>query len=465
VSSVDTFVSDFPYVGWVPTVNSRLSFRHIGEARHPTEAIYANVITDTSRFILAYQRRPLSDVLFQSVIHYLCNISGQFWFVLAAESSGEPISADVIVGTVSLFKSKEDWRGEVEGKVRGAIKEINELRFSLRSERGDEIRDCYRSGKAAAESRADIVLSFRLKRTGEVYFSRPKFRDTELEFASANYAYECGHDFSKWVADQAYFFLRDISHTHQHHRPSSDTILVLQEHDAGDIEWRKNVVFSLYYYVIKSKRFTDAYSLYQSLGVQAYCKAFKGICQRTLGDKFESIPIFDDDALAQSLSARAQEETAKRTEYLTYATMRHSRAANWRTFTLAIIAIVIASLAILIQPRINDQDRSKFPKLHEASDFASEHFLTVIVVCLVVATIVWIFTGPSWGMRFQWGRDLLEISNVRRTRFVIFYLCSAIVVAGLTVFFNWAAVRVLAVKLRALIFDFGNLLWFGSGLV
>jgi hypothetical protein len=55
------------HVGWIPTANGRLSFRHIGEAKHPTPSKYANVATKSDRIIVAYQRRNLSDSVFRTI--------------------------------------------------------------------------------------------------------------------------------------------------------------------------------------------------------------------------------------------------------------------------------------------------------------------------------------------------------------------------------------------------------------
>src|SRR5262249_50678624 len=93
VSSAEPDNKKYPYAGWVPTANGRLSFRHVGESKNPTESVYANVGTEAERLVLAYQRRDLSDALFQTVINFICNIEGSFWFALAIKSIGTPSDA------------------------------------------------------------------------------------------------------------------------------------------------------------------------------------------------------------------------------------------------------------------------------------------------------------------------------------------------------------------------------------
>jgi len=422
VYSADIPIDQFPYAGWVPTANGRLSFRQVGESKHPTESIYANITTGKGRLVLAYQHRPLSDVLFQPLIHYFCSISGRFWFVIAARSDEEPSSAEEMRGFIGIYKSRDDWR-QNETIVRDAVIEINSLRFSMEADRDAATENTFSNAQGHVNATADIRIAFHVFRSGEVYFSEPSFRDSELAFASNNYAQGCGHNFPKWVADQSYFFLRDITHTHQHHAPSSDTILILQKRDPEDHDWRRRIIFSLYHQIISAKRFGDAPSAYQSLGIQAYCMSFKKICGKSLDWKEDE--RFNDQALKQSLEARAQEGLARLSETAASASMQLARAANWRTFALAIVAIAIAGLAMLIQPRINEADAKRFPELLAWSDFASEHFATVIVTCGMAVGLVWIVTHTGWAIRLGFSRDLLELSNVQRSRFLKIYFGTA----------------------------------------
>lgn len=442
VCSADTPLDQFPYAGWVPTVNGRLSFRHVGEARHPSESVYANIISEHKRrVILAYQRRNLSDILFAPAIHYLCNISGDFWFVLAATSSRSAEESDQLFGQIAVFKSKEDWRQKAEKIARPAIAEMNALRFSMSPERDQTIESTFVAARDSVIALADIRIDFHLHRTGEVYFGRPSFADTDLEFASQNYAKECGHDFPKWVADQCYFFLRDLSHTHQHHAPSSDTILILQERDTGDVEWRRNIIFSLAHYTIRTKRFGDPPSLFQSMGVQAYSLSFKEICQERLGSLANQIPKFNDEALMHSLSARAQEALACQAQLSNTASISFSKAANWRTFSLAIVAIAIATLAILVQPRISAESRQQFPRLNQLSDYAAEHFLTIVAISGLFIALVWLLTRAGWVTRTDVGRDLLEIANIKRGWALASALLISVVSFGVTMWIARAAVE------------------------
>ena len=108
VCSVEPNYSDFPYAGWIPSVNGRLSFRHIGKSRRPSEAIYANVTVPTKRFILAFQERRLSDQLFQFISHIFYRIEDRFYFLIAAETTKSADLTNEIKGTVHIYKSEWD---------------------------------------------------------------------------------------------------------------------------------------------------------------------------------------------------------------------------------------------------------------------------------------------------------------------------------------------------------------------
>jgi len=240
VSSAEPDTTEYPYAGWVPTANGRLSFRHIGESRYPRDTTYANIGTNARRLILAYQHRNLSDALFRAITHYLCDIDDNFYFVLAAVSDGTPSAAEEIYGAIYIFKSKEDWKSKAQIAIRGYIETLNDVRLSLSSMRDEIAERALADGTSLLQNTADISVKFIVHRTGEIFVAKPLFSDSELEYASTDYAVQWGHDMPKWIADQSYFFFRDVSHQHQHHAPSSDTILLLQQRDKAGVAWRRN---------------------------------------------------------------------------------------------------------------------------------------------------------------------------------------------------------------------------------
>lgn len=427
---------EYPYAGWIPTANGHLSFRHVGEAQHPSETIYANITTHEHRIILGYQRRPLSDVLFQWIIHYLCNIEGTFWFVFAARSVGAPGDIEELLGQIFIYKSRDDWRLNGEKQTRTAIHQINEVRLSLNPSRDAYIEENFRSALIALDGTADVVLRFVMNRSGEVYFSKPTFNDPDLEYASLDYAMANGRDFQKWIADQAYFFVRDISHTHQHHPPSVDTILILQERQRFDeIGWRRNIIYSLHHYIIRSKRFGDRKSTYRAMGVLGYCMSFYAICRRRLGKKAREIPAYNDAALIRSLEARAKEEIANSEEVDQKNSARNSGIQN----IFIVIAIVIAILAMFVQPVVST---NKYPRIDAISSYMAQNLPEIISILFILGAFAW--SGASWKPRTTIAKDILEVTNVYRKFWSRLLILMSTAVMLITIGVAWPAVMDLA---------------------
>ncbi|MCC8980927.1 hypothetical protein [Bradyrhizobium acaciae] len=435
-SSVESNPVDFasrPYVGWIPTVNGRLSFRHVGDTRRPTESIFANLDTGAERLIVAYQHRPLSDILFPRIIHWLQNISGDFWFVLTAKSNNSPLVADRISGKIHVFKSREDWRLHADQPMRRLIRGISQLRFSNAPDMPARANLEYDRARNLVEQHADIEIEFDLERNGEVYFSQPAFREEALQRASEQLAASDGHNIRKWVADQCYFFLRDATHAHQHHEVTSDTILILQDRKGDDVQWRKNIIYSLHYAIIRFKRDPDARSALRAMGILAYCKSFVDCCKLKLKADYKDFPEFNDDALRLSLQAKADEISAAEQIVSNRQSVSLAKAGTSRTIVLAFVAIVIATIAILIQPRISTQEKDDFPLLFQVSTFAAENFFSFMGASVVVVVVTWLTTAFNVAMdNRRLARSLLEASYVRKRSAIAVFFVGAVITIGVT---------------------------------
>lgn len=400
----------YPYAGWIPTANGRLSFRHIGESRDPTPTKFANVTSGPSRIILCYQKRNLSDSVFRPVVDFVSGTRGVFWFALSAASTAAPDSdLGDIVGRISIFKSKFDWRQGPEESVREAIDSLNELRLSLEGDRAQQIDRLHRTSSAALASSADIVVEFRMLRSGEVYLSSPAFRDENLAYASRDFANQQGHDFDKWIADQSYFFLRDIAHRHQHHSPAVDTILTLQRRSSS-FDWRRHIVFSLQYYIISARRTRDLRRLIQSSGVLSYCESFVGIWKSTPWADVEAIPDFQIGALEGSLEAQIREQELKAARAID----RQNQRTNRRVLLVAILAPTLALLGVFLQPHIAGDGKTveQYPSLNAASDFLSRHWAQALGVVVAVWVILSLWDLVPALLRLTPGKDLLRLAAV-----------------------------------------------------
>jgi hypothetical protein len=142
----------------------------------------------------------------------------------------------------------------------------------------------------------------------------------------------------------------------------------------------------------------------------------------------------------------------KSAELVADATVSISRASSSRTFVLALAAILIATIATLVQPRIDGADDQRaYPHLHTASNIAAEYFFTTIFICLMTVLCVSIFTRRGFFLRFNFFRDFLEASNVRRELFSAVYFMLGSISLGLTAHFYWPAIQNILDLFRGLI--------------
>ncbi len=422
MSSTKTEQTQFEYAGWVPTVAGRLSFRHIGESEHPTQSIYANVTTGSARLILGYQRRPLSDSLFQAVTDAITRSSGDFWFALQAASTEQPERTDTIKGVVYVFKSRADWCTKAEKSVRPAIYRLNDLRLSTEPDRDAQIGTHFERSAGILRNSADISANFELTRDGVLRLTSPKFLDPDLEYASLNFAQSQSQDFSAWVANQIYFYLRDIIHRHQHHDMSEDTILILRRADKADVEWRRDIIFSLYFRIIRAKRAVDFPYSVRALGILAYCSSFKRVSAPVFKAAKFSIPAFNDAALRASIRASIEEHLMRRQAEESRAFSRATASINARMLVLTGVLIILAALALFAPEAAKEVELAQFSK-------SLAHF---IVPLLQMSGLIILFVFVATSRRVLSWKDVLEISNVRRRSMTIVYLMVALaIMAGI----------------------------------
>ncbi len=373
----------------------------------------------------------LSDALFKSITHAISGIRGDFRFGIAAVSNGPPDNSTSLQGAIYIYKSKEDWRKRGQPVVRSSIIELRALNNAILRGRGGRIEHVYDIARREFEATADITLVFHLVRTGEIYLSAPTFRDLELERVSVEYADLDGQDFSRWVADQAYFFMRDISHVHQHHSPSADTILILQPNSTDEVSWRSHIIYALQHYVIRAKRSGAATAVAQSAGIYAYYMSFRQISERALGKDAEQIPTFNDSALLQSLNAKFQEEmiTVNR-----IALLDELRVQRYWVSGLAFAALILAFLFPFVQHAIERDD-----KFNKTTALLVGHFWPIIAGLVIITAIVMFALPHRWQRRIPVTRDVLEAGlSWRRPSIAILAFGSA-VIAAFTLYFFRAA--------------------------
>lgn len=392
----------WPYSGWVPTANGRLSFRHIGDTAYPTRTDYANRIDgDEIRYILVSQRRELNDALLPSLTARFSHRSGTFDFILVARSDRATSHNEAVISGKIFIEPviRQNWatralqlfrRRNIEDPVIRLSAKVGEAISRLTSGRSyaapPSPEDDHASIGRYLAAKASVHVDFQLARDGVVRVSRPHFGLASLGERSTAEAQAIGIDFPRYVAEQAYFFLRDVAHAHQHHEPQTDTLLGLQDTDASDEEWRNRLLFALHYHVIAQRRARDPAALVHAQGVIAYANSFEALSNRRLAPR--ELVKFEAEALDASISAliRFSEINNQRIAR----TRAHHRAlAIWASVSL------ISVLAIFVQPRLAGGEAATYPHLYRMSAFFAGNlgYVLLVAIFVVVVPSVWRFSG------------------------------------------------------------------------
>lgn len=270
------------YAGWVPNVRSHLSFSMIAAARGAltwTQPLQGSA----TRIVLAYQHRIVNDYPVAAwIAKRIAPDISLHWLLVAQTGATEiPITIKdkpspqrdrqgMLRGTIQLMPYMD--QGGLREQQKAAIAELKSL---LRSDPcADNI-----AVKARRDEAVDIVLrgtptitlQFALMRTGECriwYANKPDDVDeTDLD----------------WVAEQGYYFIKDMVHEHTHHDATSDQITPLyrfgrSSQEAGhddEIAWRRETLWSISREIERLNREGGLTDQRKSLGIITYAEAFQ----------------------------------------------------------------------------------------------------------------------------------------------------------------------------------------------
>jgi len=267
--------------GWVPTITGNLSFATIGQGRQPKRAFKVAKASDGVRFVVVAQKRRTTDVPFALIgdaINWLRRREGYTVYTLFGKSL-----------------RSEDYQLLTGPCVELTPHEYNRLQELLKSLRNDDLDDqdfgtlfdeLAAKFSDASENPGCGMSAIELHRDGKVEIA---FNDIEEGEAQD-------------VASQIYFFVRDVCHVHQHHAPTSDTILDVVPLSAGDHHWKRETLYSLYRWVIQQKRSRTPSAYVDAKGVLAYARAFTEK-HHTESEEDQNLPKYLRESTIESLDA------------------------------------------------------------------------------------------------------------------------------------------------------------------
>lgn len=320
--------------------------------------------------------------------------------------------AEKLAGEIFIMRQSINLRGLFDP----VIDRLNALRVT-RPLLTKEIEEAYAEFAAHAITHKEISIHFELSRSGVVRFSHPKFVNATIFVNSVSHAAEDDVDFERWVADQSYFFLKDICHVHQHHSPEVDTILLLQRID--DPHWQNQVSYSLHHYIIKLRRSHSRKDLNRALGVLSYARSFYQNCER---ENVDGLSSFNCEEISDSLRSRINEED-----------LVQSSSSSKQGHMLTALGFIIAIIALSFQTPVQQN-----ATVRSITDVFAGNFQYVIISLLLIVAIAYSYIDSSFQENLPGMKDLRVLGLVRKD--LVGSICVLVAIALAT----WAVFRMVA---------------------
>ena len=220
------------------------------------------------------------------------------------------------------------------------------------------------------------------------------------------------------VASQIYFFIRDVCHVHQHHAPTSDTILDVVPLSAGEHYWKRETLYSLFRWVIQQKRARTPSAYIDAKGVLAYARAFT---EKHCGEaeETEGLPQYLREATIESLDAGLA-----RAEY--FESTKGKLPATFFNRILPSIGLFLAFLALFYRSPGSTGATDQEILVARFADWFNDNIIYVsaaLVFTIIIANVAIIFRSRIFSRR-QW-------FDVFRTLFPIPYW-RVVLILGIT---------------------------------
>lgn len=327
------------FVAWVPTAGGRLSFSVIGNTDFPSRAVTRNCANDEERFIVSFQRRKFVDsaapLILKKFVQKIFNQNGDFWFVFVGSGSNcSTTTAQSIEGAIYIFSGKDISR-------RVVVPCLKEFQSKLKNDCSRSTFDkCSKDFESRVEEYFVVCFDFQMDRDG---VTRLKYRklsgdypDTKLQELRQKIDHEAGNNRKLMLASQAYFFIKDITHVHQHHGRRSDALINVHYSSIDSADWYSKTLRVLYKRVLEYKRNKDRRVNVSSLGIMAYLDSFIRIAQSRLSaEERDKLPLKYNDNLVASISAS---DEAKQADF----ELRRRFVDSFKTWLLGGFGLVVA---------------------------------------------------------------------------------------------------------------------------
>jgi hypothetical protein len=259
------------YRSWIPTVTGQLSFSVIGRTDWPSKCVSIASYSREQCAAIYIQERYTHDFSFPFVglndrildklfrnfgLVGLDSYSGRHYFVCIVD---EPIrtNPEDLSGIKGRILCVPHYAGSKES-IKRAMKSVAAAA---------PIQKRIENLERELQGLSLIECQFILYRTGEFLL--------EASSTNSNIDFEALPDKAlDWYAAQAFYFMRDISHNHQHHQASSD--LIIRLHKDSD-SWARDVYYDMFRNIIHFKRIRTDFYITNASGLVAYSETFRNI--------------------------------------------------------------------------------------------------------------------------------------------------------------------------------------------
>jgi len=403
------------YKGWIPTVAGRLSFSLIGEVTGNNPAVSVNRADAKHRYVISYQNRFLIDsVLPRWLSEFVNKYCGSFNLVCVGKSPNNFSSQNNanLSGCLFIFSDKEKWaKAEIninyyQQRLAGSDISTKDLSTVFESNFNSILNEL--------KPAASFWVKFTLDRNGVVEI----ILDENDTFIPDRPRYPSSLADKKRIEDtqaaQCFYFLREMVHKHQHHSPTSDTLLDLYRSEEDDNQWIGESLRVLYRKILDFKRQRKDEIYCSSLGLLSYAKSLKLISTK-LGDNSAIIPDINDDLLKESIIAG---QTA--TNNSVQDSIRRSDITRNTLIGTIGLFLSFTSLVKLTTTQISTPNHN--PLVVLAKGTINNPFYTLaIVICLVFAWLV--FKGVVRVGTFAYVREIHRLMQSFHKKWnVIFWL-------------------------------------------
>ncbi len=424
----------FRFKGWVPTVTGRLSFSIIGSE----EELYScNIPAGNSRFIVSASKRSLSDsVLPDFIIRYFFKNKVDFWFLCIASSGDNPVDADdALKGMVYIFDDAGLWRN-----VKSFIeKQTSLFKNAITDQEIEELYSNLESASAKELSCKSLFLcDFVLQRNGVIEIKVPDNLGSIISPGAPPLPENDKLEMIHSRCSQIFFFLKDMTHIHQHHSPTMDTLVGLYHVEDDDYTWRCETLRVLQRKVLEYKRAISRDSngvvnniRNSSLGILSYIKSFRKICEYNKGKKLQ--PEWNIDYLESSILA-AQESQRNILQV-------KIRAADLsRNIFIGLFGIIFSFVGLgSLMGTFTKDDTFKKIKPHdfytETISFILQNPIWVLITILFMVFLIFTQVNIVNIKNHAWYRNLVRISLLFKQKRAGFFVLFVSLLNILTIYF------------------------------